>query len=82
MYDQCVFSTENNECIVLLYVDDILIFSKSSHTSGSLINYLKETYKEIKINEGIKHSYLGMELIFHNRQLKVDMQGYIENILS
>ena len=82
VYDNCIFSTLNNDCIVLLYVDDLLIFSESENISTKLINYLKDKYKELKINNGKTHNYLGMILKFINNKLVINMTSYIENILS
>jgi hypothetical protein len=65
-YDPCVFSRGEgeNEIIILLYVDDLMMFAKDNQIIEIVINQLKETYQEISVNYGIKHSYLGMTFTF------------------
>jgi hypothetical protein len=83
-YDPCIFSRGegDDECIILLYVDDLMIFAKTNAVIESLIKQLKEFYKEIQVNYGIKHSYLGMTLTFSDDHVDMNMNGYIKNILD
>ena len=82
-YDECVFTkTENDqEIVVLVYVDDLMILSEAKHLTDELIEHLKFIYKEVKYREGDKHSYLGMQFSFNSDHLKISMEGYIDNIL-
>jgi hypothetical protein len=49
-YDECVFTkTENDqEIVVLVYVDDLMILSETKHLTDELIEHLKFIYKEVK----------------------------------
>ena len=63
-------------------MDDLLIFGENQEIMNELLNYLKEVYKDIKVNIGNKHNYLGMELNFNNNKLNISMTGYVDNILT
>jgi hypothetical protein len=78
----CLHQTENDqEIVVLVSVDDLMIFSETKHLIYELIEHLIFIYKEVKSREGDKHSYLGMQFSFNSDHLKISMEGYIDNIL-
>ena len=64
--DPCVFIGE--DVIVLVYVDDCLIFSRDKDTINQLIDKLKNKEKLILTDEGDVKKYLGVE----NEQNKED----------
>lgn len=80
-YDPCVF-TKDQDCTVLVYVDDLFIFATSQNSADTLVNQLQGTFKEITVNRGLKHSYLGMSFDFSKKELHITMQGYIESIIQ
>jgi hypothetical protein len=84
VYDPCVFTqvTTNSSSTILLYVDDLMIFGESDTSLMSIITQLKNIYKEVSFDIGSKHSYLGMTFTFANEEVKIEMEGYISNLIS
>jgi hypothetical protein len=55
---------DDSSSTILLYVDDLMIFSDTDELRMSTINHLKKVYKEVSFDIGCKHSYLGMTFTF------------------
>ncbi len=49
--------------------------------SDDVIKYLQGEFKEITVNHGNTHSYLGIEFVFKDGQVEIKMKGYIESLL-
>jgi hypothetical protein len=47
----------------------------------TIINRLKEVYKEVTSDIGVKHSYLGMTFLFEDGHVKINRDGYIKNLI-
>jgi hypothetical protein len=61
-YDQCVFSkkySDNSTLLVLFHVDDLLVASDNKDNINEFIKKLKSMYKDLNINYGVQHTYLG-----------------------
>ena len=58
--DPCVFI--GDDIIVLVYVDDCLIFSKYKDKIKQLIEKLRNKEKLVLIDEGDVNKYLGVEI--------------------
>jgi hypothetical protein len=87
--DQCIFNkvVDGSQITVCVYVDDLLITSTNTSAIESLIESLTSVYKELKLNRGNEHSYLGMTLTFcydndSDRFCKVSMKGQVDDILK
>jgi hypothetical protein len=63
------------------YVDDLLIFADTDDQLENIINHLKDVYKEVTSDIGVKHSYLGMTFLFKDGQVNINMDGYIQNLI-
>jgi hypothetical protein len=83
-YDQCIFSkgVGNNRCTIIVYVDDLMVICKCEEEITEVIQRLTDKYKEINVNRGNQHSYLGMNFKFRNKQVEITMEGYIQSILN
>ena len=79
-YDPCIFSRDENTIIV--YVDDFLLFCMDDSLIDEIINILTEKYKDIKVNRGDNHNYLGMNFAFENEEVLITMTGYVEDLLK
>lgn len=77
--DACLFIQDN--CIILLYVDDCLLFAPDNHILDSIINQLSTTYQ---IGEqGSVQDFLGIRIsIQPNGQIHLQQEGLIKTILS
>ena len=84
-YDPCVFRkcTEAGECIVCLYVDDIFSASSSDSLLEELVSELTAEYKQLTVNRGRRHEYLGMVFQFsESGTVEVTMKQYTQAILE
>ena len=80
-YDECVFM--RNTTMVVLYVDDILVAAKDVASMEEFIERLRDEFKDITVNRGAVHNYLGMVLDFSSEgSFKVSMEKYICKIVE
>jgi hypothetical protein len=82
LYDPCVFVQVMDDSSTILLS---LKTSWSSQTEASLmltIDHLRKVYKEVSFDIGCKHSYLGMTFTFNNEKVKIEMEGYITNLIT
>ena len=81
--DPCIFRrvVEGKVYLLVVYVDDILIISSSAEVHRLKEAFTKE-FRWITLEEGTSHSYLGMQLEFHNGSVEVEMSYYIEKVLQ
>ena len=61
--DQCVFL--RNDCIVLVYMDDVILISRDSSTTDKVINVLKSK-DYILEDEGDLDKQLGVNIVKHD----------------
>jgi hypothetical protein len=71
--DECVFNKGdgNQQCTIVLYVDDLLITCKVRETINATLASLKAKYKDVQEHVGTKHSYLGMSMDFTFRRQRI-----------
>ena len=79
--DNCVFY--RNDCIVLTYVDDCVIFSKSKKVADDLILSLEQGNENFDFtDDGDLLTYLGISLTKENKTLTLVQPHLIQRILS
>ena len=61
-YDQCSFTRNRSGEIdtILVYVDDLLLTSKSQLVLRTIADALRTKYKEVTVQEGYQHDFLGV----------------------
>jgi hypothetical protein len=82
--DECVFNKdyEGKQLIVCLYVDDLLCTCECEEGLSWLKDELVAEYKEVNVNVGPIHSYLGMTFDWSTLgRVKVNLGGYVEDML-
>jgi len=83
--DPCVFNYTNIagvQTTICIHVDDLMITSTDMTEIKRVSQVLKDEFKTITINEGVKHSYLGMTFNFEEEgSVRVTMEGYIDDML-
>lgn len=81
--DPCVMRRIVNDkiCLLLIYVDDILILADRAEIERLKVNFTKE-FTWITMDVGKVHSYLGMQIEFEDGFVKVDMKHFIEKMLG
>ena len=82
--DPCVFILFlTPHClIVCLYVDDLLMIASITSIAEDFISFLRFRYNDLTINAGKIHSYLGMNLEFRERSVKVTMSNHVNDVIS
>ena len=80
---KCLVSGEGNQqCTVVLYVDDLLVTCKDRGTIDATLATLKAKYKDVREHVGTKHSYLGMSMDFTKKQIvSITMSHFIDSVL-
>jgi hypothetical protein len=77
--DECVFIN----IVVAVYVDDIIVQSDSEDLINGVIELLKSSFHEIKVNRGKTHQYLGMMFDYTNSgKVLIKMTGYINDLVE
>jgi hypothetical protein len=77
VYDPCVFhqAVSNESITILLYVDDLIIIADTDEQLVN-INHLKAVYKEVTSDIGVKHSYLGINLIIYWLSIRCSLSNF------
>jgi len=81
----CVFNREANgvQCTVSIHVDDLFITCVDEDVIEELLADLTDKYKDLSINRGKVHSYLGMTFDFSVAgRVSITMLGYIKEFLA
>jgi len=68
--------------LLLHTCDDSMIISSDENLIDDVIKLLENDFKEITVNRGNTHSYLGMQFCFNAGQVEIKMKGYVENLLN
>ena len=80
--DPCVFNLFEFTLTVCLYVDDLLITCPSNTVILKFISFLKDRYKELTVNDGRLHTYLGMNLEFRTGRVRVSMDSHVIDMVN
>jgi hypothetical protein len=82
--DNCVWNKTVNEVqtTIVIYVDDLLITSKSKASIKHVRDLIEHEFLEIKTKEGNEVTYLGMNLKRSEGSIEISMKGYIESMLG
>jgi len=80
IHEPCLYL--RHDCIMIIYTDDCLIFSKNSSTIDTLIRSLNDSYQ--LEDQGSVSDYLGIRIIKDptTRQITMTQPGLIDSILQ
>ena len=83
-YDSCVANKEINgyQFTIVWHVDELKLSHKSSETLDQEIAWLESIYGPLVGYKGNKYTYLGMNLDFSDKKLKVSMIPYLQEVLD
>ena len=84
-YDPCVMNRKCKTGLGTLgtYVDDILLTCSHPTLASTIIQELKDEYKQLKVTRGLSHNYLGMVLDLRDKGVvHVSQCGMIEKIAA
>jgi len=77
--DQCVYHHKDWHVIVLVYVDDGLVFAETADKCEEVIDLMNRYFKTKKINTGM---FLGMEIDRRDNKMTVSQRLYIRELLD
>lgn len=83
--DPCAFHLSDNgeSCTICLYVDDLLMTSKSSIFADHIAEKLSRVYGKLSTNINMPLAYLGMLITERgNNELEIRMDGFINDLLT
>ena len=82
--DPCIFNLEGqNQCTIVLYVDDLMITCKDEEVINKVIIMLENKYKDLTKHFGEHHDYLGCRFDFTKQgKVIITMKKYIEDIIK
>ena len=84
-YDQCTYNRvyEGHQHTVIIHVDDLMSTCCDDRANQQLIAALQEKYKEINVEQGSVHSYLGMTFDFSTKsKVKITQDGYVAELVA
>ena len=85
-YDPCVWNKgrHDDQCTVLIHVDDLMITCKRNSTINQLIQHLKVKYdNDLTVTTGDIHSYLGITFDFSvEGQVRLSQKKYVDDLIS
>ncbi len=78
--DPCLFL--RNDCILIVYTDDCIIFSRKDEVIDALICNLSQTF--LLEDQGSVHDYLGIRIVKDhiNKSISMTQPGLIESVLA
>jgi len=83
--DNCLFKRNSGEkltAMVLIYVDDLLIITKTTEEGNEIINLLENMYGALTVQSGNEFSFVGTRITLYENGIKVDCQGSIEKLVA
>ena len=84
-YDQCTWNRDFNghQHTVVLHVDDLKSTCVDDKANQQLIEALRSKYKDINVQEGLVHPYLGMTFDYSvEGKVKVTQDGYVSELIA
>jgi hypothetical protein len=81
--DPCIFRKVNGLalCILILYVDDILIFADNEEIN-QVEAFMKRAFQWITVIKDNTQSYLGMNITVEKNLVLVDMNYFTQQLLT
>jgi len=81
--DPCVMRRSSGGLIfcILIYVDDLLIFASQAETNA-IRDFLTKAFKTITMSVSNSLSYLGMQIVWKDGCVTVDMDFYVTQLLT
>lgn len=83
--DPCLFTRKIGsklDALVLAYVDDLAIFSRSAENIKSIIASLETTYGKLAPQYGPRYAFVGTEIVFENGNISLNCAGYIRKLAA
>jgi hypothetical protein len=84
VYDQCVANKiiNNTQITLIWHVDDLKISHVCKEVLEQEIKSLESMYGPLVVSIGSIHTYLGMDMCFEGKRLKVSIIGYLQEIVE
>ena len=72
----------DHQCTVLWYVDDLKISHKDENVVMDVLKYLEECDGKLSTTLGKSHTYIGMDIEYVGRKVKISMKHYLEEAIE
>ena len=80
--DQCLFMHKTKKIILLLYVNNCILFCENDKKLTNMIKVIQELFNLTEQDIGIDiFEYLGIELIFKDFKITMRQNGFIKKTL-
>jgi hypothetical protein len=83
-YDKCVWNRmfgEDQQTIVI-HVDDLKITCKNDDANKDIVRILRKKYKDVTVNEGVVHSYIGITFDYSTPgKVLLTQEGYTGDLI-
>jgi hypothetical protein len=82
--DRCVANKIINgkQCTVAWYVDDNKISHVDPKVVTEIIEKIEQRFGKMSVTRGKIHTFLGMDISFENKKVKIDMKAYCEQAID
>jgi len=83
-YDKCVWNRiyDGDQQTVCIHVDDLKITCRNEEANQDVVRELRRVYKDVTVNEGKVHSYIGITFDYSvPGKVKLTQEGYISDIM-
>ena len=83
-YDKCIANKTINgsQCTIVFYVDDNKISHRNSEVVTQVICEIEAYFGKLKVNRGNEHDYLGMNIVFKDKKVEVEMKKQIREAIQ
>ena len=83
-YDKCVWNRmyKGDQQTVCIHVDDLKITCRNEEANQDVVRELRRVYKDVTVNEGDIHSYIGITFDYSvPGKVKLTQEGYIRDLM-
>ena len=83
-YDKCVWNRMfgDDQQTIVIHVDDLKITCKNEEANKDIVRVLREKYKDVTVNEGMVHSYIGITFDYSTAgKVLLTQEGYTGDLI-
>ena len=73
---------DGHQCTVLWHVDDLKVSHKHEKVVMNVLKYLEDCYGKLSVTLGKIHTYIGMDIEYIGRKVKISMKHYLEEAIE
>ena len=83
-YEACIANkeVEGGQVTIAWYVDDLKIGHKNPKVVSKVKKYLESKFGRMRVNRGMKHTYLGMNIEFKDQKVQIHIKDYVKECIE